>query len=141
VVGLVGFGGLSCAYERIGISAGWMLAILAAALLGSLANIPVATLPTREASAECGGVCGCAHVDAAVKQRTSAVAEDGTARRARDRTPHLRVVWNRHWHSQGRAESRAGVSRHLAVDAVALDGMKATRTRSRSEPSDQLIRR
>jgi uncharacterized membrane protein len=78
VIGLVGFGALSYVYERIGISAGRMLVILAAALLGSLVNIPVATLPTHEASAECGKVCGCAHVDAAVKQRTSAVAEDGT---------------------------------------------------------------
>jgi uncharacterized membrane protein len=47
VIGLLAFGALSYAYARIGISAEWMLVILAVALLGSLVNIPVATLPAR----------------------------------------------------------------------------------------------
>ena len=47
VIGLLAFGLLSYAYARMGISAGWMLLILAAAMLGSLVNIPVATLPAR----------------------------------------------------------------------------------------------
>jgi len=43
-VGLLVLDALSYAYRRIGISAGWMALILAAALLGSLINIPVARL-------------------------------------------------------------------------------------------------
>ena len=45
VVALLALGALSYAYARIGISAQWLLLILAAAMLGSLVNIPVATLP------------------------------------------------------------------------------------------------
>lgn len=47
LIGLLALGALSYAYARIGISAEWMLVILAVALLGSLINIPVATLPAR----------------------------------------------------------------------------------------------
>lgn len=53
VLGLVAFDALSYVYRRIGISADWMAVIMAAALLGSLVNIPVARLHAqiREASA------------------------------------------------------------------------------------------
>lgn len=44
IVGLVAFDALSYAYRRIGISVEWMAIIMAAALLGSLINIPVARL-------------------------------------------------------------------------------------------------
>jgi uncharacterized membrane protein len=44
ILGLLGFDVLSYAYHRIGISIGWMAIILAAALLGSMVNIPVARL-------------------------------------------------------------------------------------------------
>jgi uncharacterized membrane protein len=44
VVGLLVFDALSHVYQRIGIAVGWMALILVAALLGSLINIPVATL-------------------------------------------------------------------------------------------------
>ena len=47
VVGFVEFGVLSFAYERIGVSAGWMVTILAAALVGSGLDIPVAVVPAR----------------------------------------------------------------------------------------------
>jgi len=47
VIGLVGLDALSYVYHRIGISIGWMAVILAAALLGSMINIPVARLPTE----------------------------------------------------------------------------------------------
>ena len=47
VVGLIEFGVLSYAYSRMGISSGWMVAILVAALLGSAVDIPVAVVPTR----------------------------------------------------------------------------------------------
>jgi uncharacterized membrane protein len=43
-IGLLAFDALSYAYQRIGISLGWMALIMAAALLGSLINIPVARL-------------------------------------------------------------------------------------------------
>jgi uncharacterized membrane protein len=45
IIGLVALDALSYAYHRIGISIGWMAIIMAAALLGSLINIPVARLP------------------------------------------------------------------------------------------------
>lgn len=53
VVGLLGFDVLSYAYRRIGISVGWMAVILAAALVGSAINVPVARLrgEVREISA------------------------------------------------------------------------------------------
>ena len=44
VIGLVALDALSYVYHRIGISLGWMAIIMAAALLGSLVNIPVARL-------------------------------------------------------------------------------------------------
>jgi uncharacterized membrane protein len=44
IVGLFVFDALSYAYQRIGISVGWMALVLAAALLGSLINVPVARL-------------------------------------------------------------------------------------------------
>jgi len=44
VFGLVALDALSYAYHRIGISLGWMAIILAAGLLGSMINIPVARL-------------------------------------------------------------------------------------------------
>ena len=44
VIGLVALDALSYVYHRIGISIGWMAIILAAALLGSMINIPVARL-------------------------------------------------------------------------------------------------
>jgi uncharacterized membrane protein len=44
IIGLVALDALSYAYHRIGISLGWMAIILAAALLGSVINIPVARL-------------------------------------------------------------------------------------------------
>jgi len=47
VAGLLGFDALSYAYRRLGISPGWMAVILAAALLGSMINIPVARLRAR----------------------------------------------------------------------------------------------
>ncbi len=53
VVGLLGFDVLSYAYHRIGIGIGWMAIIFAAALVGSLINIPVARIrgQVREISA------------------------------------------------------------------------------------------
>jgi uncharacterized membrane protein len=53
VIGLVGLDALSYVYHRIGISLAWMVIILAAALLGSMINIPVARLraEVRQASA------------------------------------------------------------------------------------------
>ncbi len=47
IVGLVAFDALSYAYRRIGISVEWMAIIMAAALLGSLINIPVARLRAK----------------------------------------------------------------------------------------------
>ena len=47
IIGLVAFDALSYAYHRIGISLSWMAIILAAALLGSMINIPVARLPAE----------------------------------------------------------------------------------------------
>jgi len=47
IVGLVAFDALSYAYQRIGISVEWMGIIMAAALLGSLVNIPVARLRVK----------------------------------------------------------------------------------------------
>jgi len=44
LVGVLAFDALSYAYQRIGISVGWMAIIMAGALLGSLINIPVARL-------------------------------------------------------------------------------------------------
>ena len=44
VIGLVALDALSYVYHRIGISLGWMAIITAAALLGSMINIPVARL-------------------------------------------------------------------------------------------------
>jgi uncharacterized membrane protein len=44
IIGLVAVDALSYVYHRIGISIGWMVIILAAALLGSMINIPVARL-------------------------------------------------------------------------------------------------
>jgi uncharacterized membrane protein len=44
IVGLLALNALSYAYHRIGISLGWMVIILAAGLLGSMINIPVARL-------------------------------------------------------------------------------------------------
>jgi len=44
---LVALDALSYAYHRIGISLGWMAIVLAAALLGSMINIPVAGLPAE----------------------------------------------------------------------------------------------
>jgi uncharacterized membrane protein len=46
-VGLLAFNVLRYAYSRIGITAGWMLIILAFALLGSVINIPLAKLHTK----------------------------------------------------------------------------------------------
>lgn len=47
IIALVALDALSYAYHRIGISIGWMAIILAAALLGSMINIPVARLPGK----------------------------------------------------------------------------------------------
>jgi len=47
IIGLVALDALSYVYHRIGISIGWMAIILAAALLGSMINIPVARLPAE----------------------------------------------------------------------------------------------
>jgi uncharacterized membrane protein len=47
VITLLGFDALSYAYRRLGIGPGWMAIILAAALLGSIISIPVATLRGR----------------------------------------------------------------------------------------------
>ena len=47
VIGLVALDALFYVYHRIGISIGWMAVILAAALLGSMINIPVARLPAE----------------------------------------------------------------------------------------------
>jgi len=44
IIGLVALDALSYVYHRIGISIGWMAIIMAAALLGSMINIPVARL-------------------------------------------------------------------------------------------------
>jgi len=44
IIGLVALDALSYVYHRIGISLGWMVIIMAAALLGSMINIPVARL-------------------------------------------------------------------------------------------------
>lgn len=46
VIALLWFGALSYAYQRIGISPGWMILVLAAALLGSHVNLPLVTLRT-----------------------------------------------------------------------------------------------
>jgi uncharacterized membrane protein len=47
IIGLAAFDALSYVYRRIGISVEWMAIILAAALLGSLINIPVARLRSQ----------------------------------------------------------------------------------------------
>ena len=44
ILGLLGLDVLSYAYRRIGVSIGWMAIILAAALAGSLVNLPVARI-------------------------------------------------------------------------------------------------
>lgn len=53
IVGLAAFDVLTYAYKRMGISVEWVIVIMAAALLGSLINIPVARLraKVREVSA------------------------------------------------------------------------------------------
>ncbi len=47
IIGLVALDALSYVYHRMGISLGWMAVILAAALLGSVINIPVARLRSQ----------------------------------------------------------------------------------------------
>ena len=47
LVGLVQAGVLVYAYQRIGISPGWLLGLLALSMLGSAVNLPVARLPAQ----------------------------------------------------------------------------------------------
>ena len=47
VVGLLGLDVLSYAYEKIGISPGWLFSVLAASVLGSFVNIPVGSIRNR----------------------------------------------------------------------------------------------
>ena len=47
LVGLVQAGVLVYAYQRIGISPGWLVGLLALSMLGSAVNLPVARLPAQ----------------------------------------------------------------------------------------------
>jgi uncharacterized membrane protein len=76
IIGLVALDALSYVHHRIGISIGWMAIILAAALLGSTINIPVARLPAevRQESATVTWFGVTYRVPLAIRTRSTTIA-------------------------------------------------------------------